>query len=138
MNVVIGRRNIWLAALLILVFSYTGCQRNQNTRRPGNTAPAPVAPVYAVNTITAVQGSINDYLALAGDIIAASAIDAFSDAVNVSDWALDGVRWNVGSGIVGGYAGKLNPRDNITRAETATIVLRLLQMAELVDVRTQN
>jgi multidrug efflux pump subunit AcrA (membrane-fusion protein) len=36
-------------------------------------------PVYAVNTTTAVQGHIRDYLALSGDIVAASTVDAFSD-----------------------------------------------------------
>jgi multidrug efflux pump subunit AcrA (membrane-fusion protein) len=38
------------------------------------------APVYAVNTTLAVQGQIRDYLALSGDIIAGSTVDAYSDA----------------------------------------------------------
>jgi multidrug efflux pump subunit AcrA (membrane-fusion protein) len=42
-------------------------------------AEAPV-PVFAVNTTGAVQGQIQDYLALSGDIVAGSTVDAYSDA----------------------------------------------------------
>jgi multidrug efflux pump subunit AcrA (membrane-fusion protein) len=37
-------------------------------------------PIFAVNTTTAVQGQIRDYLALSGDIIAGSTVDTYSDA----------------------------------------------------------
>ncbi|MDR2521221.1 MAG: efflux RND transporter periplasmic adaptor subunit [Spirochaetaceae bacterium] len=37
-------------------------------------------PVFAVNTTTASAGEIEDYLALSGDIVAASTVDVFSDA----------------------------------------------------------
>lgn len=43
---------------------------------------------------------------------------------------------NVGSGLIVGSDGKIRPLDNISRAETATLVLKLLQKAALVDVRT--
>ena len=65
-------------------------------------------------------------------------INAFPDAANVSSWALDAAQWNVGSGLIQGRDGRLDPQENITRAETATIILRLLQGAELVDVRAHN
>ena len=37
-------------------------------------------PVFAVNTTQAVQGQIRDYIALSGDIVAGSTVDAYSDA----------------------------------------------------------
>jgi uncharacterized repeat protein (TIGR02543 family) len=61
---------------------------------------------------------------------------AFSDADSVGAWAKDAVAFNVGSGLIVGADGKLNVNAPITRAQTAVIVLRLLQKAELVDVRT--
>jgi multidrug efflux pump subunit AcrA (membrane-fusion protein) len=43
---------------------------------PGGPAEA---PVFAVNTSTAAEGLISDYLALSGDIVAASTVDTFPD-----------------------------------------------------------
>ena len=67
-----------------------------------------------------------------------SDLDSFADADSVSYWAKDAVQWNVGSGLIQGTHGKLNPTANITRAESATIILRLLQKASLVDVRSKD
>jgi multidrug efflux pump subunit AcrA (membrane-fusion protein) len=39
----------------------------------------PNVPVFAVNTSTAAQGQIWDYIALSGDIIAGSTVDVYSD-----------------------------------------------------------
>lgn len=64
------------------------------------------------------------------------ALDGFSDADAVSSWAKGAAKWNVGSGLIQGSDGKLNPTAKITRAESATIILRLLQKAGLVDVRS--
>ena len=81
-KIVLIRRSLGIAVLLILIFGFSGCERIQAIGgRSGNAPPAPPpAPVFAVNTMAAVQGSISDYLALAGDIVAASAVDAYSDA----------------------------------------------------------
>jgi multidrug efflux pump subunit AcrA (membrane-fusion protein) len=46
---------------------------------PGRGPAAQERPVFAVNTTTAAQGQIRDYLALSGDIAAGSTVDAFSD-----------------------------------------------------------
>lgn len=51
-------------------------------------------------------------------------------------WAEDAVKWCVGSGLIHGADGKLNPTTSITRAESATIILCLLQKSGLVDVRS--
>lgn len=65
-----------------------------------------------------------------------SILSAFSDSGSVDEWALEAAKWNVGSGLIMGNNGQLRPTDNISRAETATVILRLLQTAELVDVRS--
>jgi len=66
-----------------------------------------------------------------------SGLDSFTDADSVVSWAQEAAKWNVGSGLIQGADGKLNPTANITRAESAAIILRLLQRAELVDVRSE-
>ncbi|BAL00100.1 putative surface layer protein [Oscillibacter valericigenes Sjm18-20] len=65
-------------------------------------------------------------------------LTAFSDAGDVGSWALDEVEFDVGSGLIMGNHGKLYPHDNISRAELATIILRLLQKSNLVDVRSKT
>lgn len=62
-------------------------------------------------------------------------LSVFSDADSVSDWALESIKWNVRTGLVTGSDGKLNPLDNISRAEVAALTLKLLRRAGLVDVR---
>jgi multidrug efflux pump subunit AcrA (membrane-fusion protein) len=47
--------------------------------KPGGPGAPQEAPVFAVNTIAAVQGQIRDYLALSGDIVAGSSVDVYSD-----------------------------------------------------------
>lgn len=74
--------------------------------------------------------ALTEFRGVSGDL------DSFSDANNVSSWAKDAAKWSIGSGIIQGVDGKLNPTANITRAESATIILRLLQKAGLVDVRS--
>jgi multidrug efflux pump subunit AcrA (membrane-fusion protein) len=65
------------AGLMISVI-LGGC--NRQTQKPG-TGPASeqAAPVFAVNTTTAVEGQIWDYLALSGDIVAGTTVDVYSD-----------------------------------------------------------
>ena len=71
--------------LLLIVFLFSSCERIKETYgkiqdRGGSAAGAPPVSVYAVNTIQAAQGQIMDYLALSGDIISSSTVDAYSDA----------------------------------------------------------
>jgi multidrug efflux pump subunit AcrA (membrane-fusion protein) len=72
------------AAALALATGLGSCARIQSLgeRLAGRDAPpaeAPI-PVFAVNTTGASQGQIQDYLALSGDIVAGSTVDAYSDA----------------------------------------------------------
>ena len=74
---------------------------------------------------------IADYSGIAGNLA------PFSDGRKIDAWAKSAAEFNVGSGLIVGNDGKLRPGDKISRAETATVILRLLQKAELVDVRTK-
>jgi len=63
-----------------------------------------------------------------------SAVHNFPDANTVSKWALSGVADSVSSGIVSGRNNNLlAPQANITRAEVAMIVQKLLQKSDLIN-----
>ncbi len=64
-----------------------------------------------------------------------ASIQGFPDINEVANYALSAVNYNIAEGLIKGSNGKLNLKANITRAETAAVVLRLLQKAGLVDVR---
>jgi multidrug efflux pump subunit AcrA (membrane-fusion protein) len=73
-------RAVALAAALL---SLPGCQRIKDaySRLFGEETPfVPPTPVFAVNTMSAVEGQIQDYLVFSGDISAVSTVDAYSDA----------------------------------------------------------
>ena len=89
-----------LLFLFIFLFSLSACERIKETYGRiqdefGSDSAAPSAPVFAVNTMLAVQGPIQDYLALTGDIIASSTVDTFSDAAG----RISRVYVNVGSTV---------------------------------------
>ena len=67
-----------LSVLLLITLSFSGCKKEKDGG-PGVPGAAQVT-VFAVNTTTAVQGQIQDYIALSGDIIAGSTVDVYSDA----------------------------------------------------------
>ncbi|MDR0655492.1 MAG: efflux RND transporter periplasmic adaptor subunit [Treponema sp.] len=79
-----GAKFLVLTGVLLLTFS--GCERIKEAysnlgKGPGGGPSAPAeAPVFAVNTTTAAQGQIRDYIALSGDIVSGSTVDAYSDA----------------------------------------------------------
>ncbi|MCL2196601.1 MAG: efflux RND transporter periplasmic adaptor subunit [Treponema sp.] len=62
--------------LLIAVCAFSGC--GQKSKAGAGVIDV---PVFAVNTILAVQGQIQNYLSFSGDIVAGSTVDAYSDAV---------------------------------------------------------
>jgi multidrug efflux pump subunit AcrA (membrane-fusion protein) len=69
-----------LAAALILLIALSGCGKKEKTPAGGAGAAPAEKPVFAVNTTTSVAGQISDYIALSGDIIAGTSVDAYSDA----------------------------------------------------------
>jgi len=71
------------AVLILTIFGFSGCEQIKKVyskKKDGADSEAQSGPVFAVNTTTAVKGSIQDYLALSGDIIASSTVDTYSDA----------------------------------------------------------
>ncbi|HHW00553.1 MAG TPA: S-layer homology domain-containing protein [Clostridiaceae bacterium] len=53
-------------------------------------------------------------------------ISSFTDADEVSDYAVEALTYLVRSGIVSGNAGKLSPKATSTRAEMAQVLYNLL------------
>lgn len=51
-----------------------------------------------------------------------------NDAGQVADWADEAMRWAVGSGIIQGRNGSLNPRGSATRAEVAQMVTNYVEL----------
>jgi multidrug efflux pump subunit AcrA (membrane-fusion protein) len=80
-----GRLAVLTASFVILIL-FSGCERiktaygNLINKDAGAAGAPPEAAVYAVNTTTAAQGPIRNYLALSGDIVAASTVDTFPEA----------------------------------------------------------
>jgi multidrug efflux pump subunit AcrA (membrane-fusion protein) len=71
--------SLWAAVLVAGGMTlFSGCGQKPGANAPQNKAPE--IPVFAVNTTAAVQGPIQDYLPLSGDIVAGSTVDAYSDA----------------------------------------------------------
>jgi multidrug efflux pump subunit AcrA (membrane-fusion protein) len=71
--------------LIAVILNLSGCDQIKDAygklqNRGLTEAREQTAPVYAVNTIPAARGQRLDYLALSGDIIASSTVDAYSDA----------------------------------------------------------
>lgn len=56
-------------------------------------------------------------------------LSAFRDSRSVGDWAREAMAWAVGAGLIkGNEAGNLVPAAGVTRAETAQILMRYMQM----------
>ena len=62
------------------------------------------------------------------DVSASADISGYTDASNVSSWAVDAMRWAVGAGLINGRtATTLASQGNATRAEVAAILMRFAQ-----------
>lgn len=57
---------------------------------------------------------------------ASASLSAFADAASVSGWAVDAVRWAVGSGLMNGTNCRIDPAGLTTRAEAAALLHRYL------------
>ncbi|GEM_PF-742544 len=63
-------------------------------------------------------------------------LSPYGDASKVAKWAQNGVAGSVQAGIVTGRsADTLAPKANMTRAEVAAIIQRMLQKSELIEVK---
>lgn len=63
--------------------------------------------------------------------------EEFNDLENISAWAREAVVWNLNNTLMTGTNGKVRPKDSMTRAEVAAVVLRLLQQSGLVDIKSK-
>ena len=52
---------------------------------------------------------------------------SYSDAQNVSEWAIPAMQWACGAGIINGSGSQLNPQGDATRAEIAVMLMRFEQ-----------
>lgn len=76
--------------------------------------------------IAAIMQRYADFKGIAADETADLA--RFTDAAQVSDWAVGNMQWAVGTGLISGRGdGSLAPQDNTTRAEAAAILMRFLE-----------
>lgn len=75
---IVPKRAMSGMAALFVALALVACNRNEEASVAVEPA-AEAVPVFAVNTTTVVQGQISDYIALAGDIVAGSTVDVYSD-----------------------------------------------------------
>jgi multidrug efflux pump subunit AcrA (membrane-fusion protein) len=61
--------------ILMAVLVLSGCARGNRAESAAQTVP-----IFAVNTILAVQGQIQDYITFSGDIVAGSTVDVHPEA----------------------------------------------------------
>lgn len=62
------------------------------------------------------------------DTASMAKLDSFKDNAQVADWASEAMQWAVGSGLMkGNDDGTINPNGTATRAEVATVVVRLIE-----------
>jgi hypothetical protein len=59
---------------------------------------------------------------------ASGSLDSFSDSASVSSYAVNAMHWTVANDIVNGSNGKLNLKNNATRA--AAILMRYCEMGK--------
>ena len=68
------------------------------------------------------------YLGSDTDIDAIENLNDFSDAIDVSRWAIPAMKWAIDAELVQGRGGnKIAPKEFATRAETAIILTRLTE-----------
>ena len=60
------------------------------------------------------------------DISKTAPLSSFSDSTKVQSWAGTAMQWAVGSGLINGIGGCLQPQGNATRAQLATIFMRFI------------
>ncbi|MBR3871021.1 MAG: S-layer homology domain-containing protein, partial [Clostridia bacterium] len=49
--------------------------------------------------------------------------DSMKDTANVSEYAVDALKWATANGIINGAEGNINPKGNATRAEVAQMIM---------------
>lgn len=70
------------------------------------------------------------YRFLGGEPVAEDCLGAFPDANKVNDYAKDAMNWAIANGLIVGMGGKLEPQGAATRAQIATVVMRVCKSAK--------
>ena len=128
-------RNLKINTVLIIVITmliFSGCGRGR-----GSGGAAIDVPVFAVNTILASEGPIQDYITLSGDIFAGSTVDVYSDAAGriTELYASVGSRVERGASIAAVDPSRpgMTFRQSITTAPiSGTIVMMPAQIGMLI------
>lgn len=87
------------------------------TREQSMTMISKAMKIAGINTQLIDTDNLNKYFADSGDI---------------SKWAREGAAISVNGGLFVGNKGMLNPKNNVTRAESATVIIKLLKNAHLI------
>ncbi|KOP64736.1 hypothetical protein AMS62_05290 [Bacillus sp. FJAT-18019] len=70
---------------------------------------------------------------LSGSLDSDAALASFQDHAELAGWAKAAAAEMIGNEIMSGYGGKLNPQSNMTRAETAATLLRMLSASGMIE-----
>jgi len=93
----------------------------------GDTSFSPEASVTREQIAVMLYRYAMEYLEASDS--ASGDLAAFSDAANISSWAVQGISWAVDNGILNGMGdGALYPNSTATRAEVATMLQRFSTM----------
>lgn len=61
------------------------------------------------------------------DMATGAELDSFTDAAQVSDWALDAMQWACGRKLIQGDTGRLMPTGSATRCQVAALLMRFIR-----------
>lgn len=103
-----------------IITGYTNGKFGPNdliTREQSMTMISKAMKIAGINTQLIDTDNLNKYFADSGDI---------------SKWAREGAAISVNGGLFVGNKGMLNPKNNVTRAESATVIIKLLKNAHLI------
>lgn len=93
----------------------------------GLVSGRPDGAFYGTADVTRQELAVMLYRCAKPSAGAGGSLSGFSDGNSVAGWARDAASWAVGEGLLrGDAAGRLNPNDSVTRAETAQILMRFL------------
>ncbi|UQZ34318.1 hypothetical protein C2I18_12800 [Paenibacillus sp. PK3_47] len=96
-----------------------------NTFRPNQ-------PITREEAMVIISRAMNLISLQATSATGADILNGFKDSGLVSNWAQSAVEQNVAAGLIQGNNGSINPKDQITRAEVAAIVIRFLEKADRI------
>ncbi|KAI7264042.1 hypothetical protein KC345_g8960 [Hortaea werneckii] len=122
--------NSWYAGAVETATEYgliTGFE--DGTFRPD----APITREQAMNIIAKAM-KLTGLADQTGTVDAAGVLAAFTDASSIGAWAKDSLALAAKAGLISGRGdSKLEAKANVTRAEVAVLIQRLLQKSDLID-----